>query len=305
MDDPHGPQTDDWSSPPPGFRSFSQRRIDGMQRAASIGSAAVRSSALGEEALRSPATETAFRNCRGRKTLVMARRVCETGICPLVFATGLLIRQRRRIPSVLPFDHIRTEKDSMIRRTLLVVSAVGGIVLVGAVDRVSAQGLLWSLPKEDFTEVRYEGEYSQVESRPNAPEGDLKVEPPWTRKLWLRSVGREEWEYDKRTKTWQRAAGGKAPQDDKEIVWCRWIEIELVTGKIQEGTVDPGPVGARLYKVLVPERHITGNRVDSQQIHVSYIPICGRLPPKRGWRGGEAQNFGAPGLSFVVPTDAL
>ena len=125
--------------------------------------------------------------------------------------------------------------------------------LAGGVGSAYAQGLVWSLPKEDGTWVRYEGTFRQVETRTESNEGNLTID--WIRHLWIKSVGKETAEYEGKT------------------VPCRWIEIKLVTGKPSETGIDPGPIGARIYKVLVPEARVAGALVDADKIHVSYVPI--------------------------------
>lgn len=121
-----------------------------------------------------------------------------------------------------------------------------------------AQGLIWSLPEEDNVSVRYQGTYRQIEERPDSAAGALTVQ--WDRQLWIKSVGREMAEF----------RGQMQP--------CRWIEIKVVTGKPTEEGTDPGLVGARIYKALVPESLITGKSIDDETIPVSLIPIV------RGYR---------------------
>jgi len=116
----------------------------------------------------------------------------------------------------------------------------------------SAQGLIWNLPK-DGTWVRYEGTYKQVEFRPNSTEGDVALD--WIQHLTIKSVGSETVERNGR------------------MVPCRWIELKVVTGKPSEAGVDPGPVGARIFKVLVPEGRIEGKLTDQDQIPVSFIDV--------------------------------
>lgn len=147
----------------------------------------------------------------------------------------------------------------MKRRTRgMAVLALGAWCLVGApfgagTQSACAQGLIWSLP-DDGAWVRYEGTYKQVELRPGSVEGNIEPEP-WIRKLWIKSVGRETAEYHGQT------------------VPCRWIEIKVVTGRPQEGAIDSGPAGTRIYKVLVPELEITGQLADARGIPVSFLPI--------------------------------
>jgi len=120
-----------------------------------------------------------------------------------------------------------------------------------------AQGLIWNLP-EDGTWVRYEGSYRQVEAQPGSTEGNLEME--WIRHLTIKSVGREEAD-------WNGAA-----------TMCRWIEIKVETGRVREGVISTGSVGERIYKVLVPEQAIIGSLKDEEGIPVTYLPIA------KGWR---------------------
>jgi len=140
----------------------------------------------------------------------------------------------------------------MSRRRLIVGLVLGCGLLFGRAHSVSAQGLIWNLPK-DGTWVRYEGKYKQVQFRPNSPKGDLTIE--WIRHLWIKSVGRETAVYN----------GKPTP--------CRWIEIRVITGKASEAGVDPGPIGGRIIKVLVPESRVFATTVDLDKIPVAYLPI--------------------------------
>jgi len=114
------------------------------------------------------------------------------------------------------------------------------VVLVSGTSNSFAQGLVWTLP-QDGTWVRYEGTFKQVESRPestNTDEGDIEID--WIRQITIKSVGKEQ-----------------VMIDGKETA-CRWIEIKTVTGKPSESGIDPGPTGAAIYKVLVPEARVLG-----------------------------------------------
>jgi hypothetical protein len=130
--------------------------------------------------------------------------------------------------------------------------AVLGGVLIGG-QAATAQGLIWKLP-EDGTWVEFEGKYSQTDFRPDSPDGDLKPDP-WSRRLRISSVGREMAEFK-----------GKMEA-------CRWIELEVRTGRSDGGVIDTGPAGARIYKVLIPESKIVNNTTDGDGIPVSMIPI--------------------------------
>lgn len=131
-------------------------------------------------------------------------------------------------------------------------------VLISWTATVSAQGLLWSLP-EDGTVVKYVGKYKHKQERPDNNAGALELE--WDSELIIQSVGQEDAEF----------AGTMQP--------CRWIEIKLVTGKpsakgVEAGaTIDAGPNGTRIYKVLIPESRVTGQLRDSQGLPVTFIPI--------------------------------
>ncbi len=137
----------------------------------------------------------------------------------------------------------------------LVGSMVLLLVLCGS--SASAQGLLWKLPEGDKTWCRYEGTYKQTVRRPDSAEGDLVLE--WVRHLTIKSLSKEDADYKGQT------------------VHCRWIEIKLLTGHVNEGIVDAGPGGNRIYKLLVPESEIRGTVTEplsgSREMFVSFIPI--------------------------------
>jgi hypothetical protein len=116
----------------------------------------------------------------------------------------------------------------------------------------NAQGLIVRLPK-DGSWVRYEGNVKQVEFRPDAPEGDIQME--WIQHLTIKSVGTEQALYH----------GKQVP--------CRWIEIKIVTGKPSESGVEAGPVGERIYKILVPEERVVGDVADGAKIPFSFLDI--------------------------------
>ena len=132
---------------------------------------------------------------------------------------------------------------------------------------LSAQGLIWSLPEQEGTWVRYEGEYKQVEFRPGVATGDQTFN--WRRNVTIKSLVTPD-------------AHKTAMYRGKQVT-CRWIEIKVETGKPGEQCLDTGPGGARLYKVLIPEARIFGtlinnNSVDADGIPVSFLPII------RGYR---------------------
>jgi hypothetical protein len=114
----------------------------------------------------------------------------------------------------------------------------------------SAQGLVWNLP-EDGTEVVYGGTLSQTDTRPGGQETTMS----WDRQLVIRSVGKKDVEWN------------------GETVPGRWIEFELKTGKATEQGIDPGPVGARVYHVLVPEPAVTGKPANDRGIPNAFLPI--------------------------------
>ncbi|MCA9048782.1 MAG: hypothetical protein KDA89_08645 [Planctomycetaceae bacterium] len=123
--------------------------------------------------------------------------------------------------------------------------------------------MIWSLPA-DKTGVEYEGEIVQENVRPDIPDG--KETLTWSREVSIKSVGQEDAEFNGR------------------IQPCRWIEIKVVTGAGGAAGIDPGPVGARIYKVLVPESRIIDQSADAEGVPNVMIPIV------RGFRRtGENQ----------------
>ena len=136
---------------------------------------------------------------------------------------------------------------------------VGSMVLalVLCTSSAHAQGLLWKLPAEEKAWCRYEGTYKQTVRRPQSAEGDLSID--WVRHLTIKSLGKEDAEFK------------------GETVPCRWIEIKQLTGHVNEGVVDAGPGGNRIYKILVPESEIRGTITeplsDNRDMFVSFIPI--------------------------------
>ena len=144
----------------------------------------------------------------------------------------------------------------------------------------SAQGLLFSLP-EDGMGVEYEGQLLLETIRPDLEDGREQLQ--WTRLLIIKSVGREESEYK------------------GELQPCRWIEIKSVTGTTGAGGIDSGLVGARVYKILVPESRVISSAVDAIGIPNSVLPIV------KGYRrlGEEApETIRSEGL-IVYPTVSL
>ena len=170
-----------------------------------------------------------------------------------------------------------------VRRAFIAAAAV----VFFSAPIVVAQGLIWQLPP-DGTWVRYEGTYKEVIARPENVQGDLTLS--WDQHLTIKSVGSESAEY----------AGEEQP--------CRWLEFRVVTGKTVEGSIDPGPAGARVYKVLVPEALVTGQLADEKGIPVAFLPTV------RGYRKlgtGEAKPLGEnllqlyPVVSLLQHYDSL
>ena len=156
-----------------------------------------------------------------------------------------------------------------IALSVAVVSSIGAPV-------ANAQGLIFHLP-EDGKAVEYEGTLTQA----TGPDDQAPL--TWTCELSIKSVGREEAEFE-----------GKVQP-------CRWIEIKTLTGTSGAAGINPGPVGARIYKVLVPESKIISESVDADAIPNHMLPIV------RGFRrlGEEAvKEIKAPTLR-VYPTISL
>ena len=139
-----------------------------------------------------------------------------------------------------------------MNRRAICVLAWAVLTICGFELQAHGQGLIAQLPK-DGAWVRFEGTVKQVELRPDAPEGDISME--WIQHLTLKSVG-----------------GEKAQFHGKQVP-CRWIEIKVLVGKASEAGVDPGPVGERIYKILVPEERVMGDVADAGKIPFSYLDI--------------------------------
>jgi hypothetical protein len=153
-------------------------------------------------------------------------------------------------------------------------------VMFCAATNCCAQGLILHLP-EDGTGVEYEGVLTQENVRPDLPDGKETLQ--WSRELSIKSIGREDADYN----------GTVQP--------CRWIEIKVVTGSAGAAGIDPGPVGARIYKVLVPESKIIDTAVDADTIPNHMLPIV------KGYRRlGESQVQEIRSLALrVYPTISL
>ncbi len=162
--------------------------------------------------------------------------------------------------------------------------SLAGLVILGSLRSATAQGVILTLPKQDGAWVRFEGTVKQVEFRPDAAEGDITME--WIQQLTVKSVGTET-----------AAFRGKQ-------VPCRWIEIKVVTGKPSESGIEAGPVGERIYKVLVPEERVVGQLADGGKIPFSFLDVI------KGFRktGGQVSPLPAgslAGISAGRPGDAL
>jgi hypothetical protein len=159
-----------------------------------------------------------------------------------------------------------------MNRNRIWVLSLAGIVSLASLRSATAQGLIVNLPKQDGAWVRFEGTVKQVEFRPDAAEGDITME--WIQQLTIKSVGSETASFH----------GKQVP--------CRWIEIKIVTGKPSESGVETGPVGERIYKVLVPEERVIGQLTDGAKIPFSFLDVI------KGFRktGGQVSQIPAGGL---------
>jgi hypothetical protein len=166
-----------------------------------------------------------------------------------------------------------------------------GLLALGFGETARAQGLILNLPK-DGAWVRFEGTVKQVEFRPEAPEGDISME--WIQHLTIKSVGREEAVYN----------GKKVP--------CRWVEIKILTGKPSESGVETGPVGERIYKLLVPEVRVVGAIADAEKIPFSFLDIvkgyrkiAGNVTPIPLVGGGEGAFQAYPLVGPLMHFDTI
>ncbi|MFN9720612.1 MAG: hypothetical protein ACK58L_18085, partial [Planctomycetota bacterium] len=125
----------------------------------------------------------------------------------------------------------------MLRRASFAFALMVAVFSIASSEFASAQSLLFNLP-EDGKMVEYEGEIVQS----SGPDDPKPLE--WAYELIIKSVGQEQAEFE-----------GKVQP-------CRWIEIKTVTGKAGAAGIDPGPVGARIFKVLIPESRIIGEWQD-------------------------------------------
>ncbi len=133
-----------------------------------------------------------------------------------------------------------------LKISVIAVTLCAAVVLGGG--SCSAQGLIFHLP-EDGKSVEYEGILTQS----TGPDDQAALS--WTCELSIKSVGAEEAEFE----------------GTKQM--CRWIEIKTLTGKSSAAGIDPGPVGARIYKVLVPESKVIAGQTDADGIPNAMLPI--------------------------------
>ncbi len=160
----------------------------------------------------------------------------------------------------------------MLRRAPAIFTAVLFCIFCLSCKRANAQGLIWGDLPEPGTSVKYEGEYQQVQIRPDRIDEDLDTEfkcfdpddPDYRRPdhvlCWIRHL------YLKALKTEMVMIDGKPTA-------CRWLEIKSITGTSIDGLLVAGPGGERIYKVLVLASTKFGKQVDADGIPISYIPI--------------------------------
>lgn len=168
-----------------------------------------------------------------------------------------------------------------MNRTSLLAAAFTLVLLQPAFG----QGLFFNLPP-DGSWVSYEGTVKQTDQRPDPETGQLKTAADlnWIRQLTIKSVGSEVAEF----------RGQSQP--------CRWIEIIAVTGVKSEIGADPGLVGKRVYKILVPESVIKGVARDTRGVPVDMIPIVKGFKQLR--ENAEVQPIRAPALR-IYPNVSL
>ena len=135
---------------------------------------------------------------------------------------------------------------------------------VGLSDTVSAQGLVWKLP-EPGTWVRYEGDYTQTERRPQDPNNEDLVIGPWRRHLTIKALERVQ----------QPSADGGSP------IEAQWLEFVVETGLEKDGMLAGGPGSRRIYKVLLAVEELQSRIgppkaktvVDNEDIPVTFLPL--------------------------------
>ncbi|MGE5191781.1 MAG: hypothetical protein ACM3U2_04720 [Deltaproteobacteria bacterium] len=176
-----------------------------------------------------------------------------------------------------------------MRANLIAVLTLVMTLLALPLPTTSAQVLIWSLPKEDGTWVRFEGTYKQTRARANVAAGDEMLE--WRGELTISAVGSETAEID------GTDDAGKAI---KKEVPCRWVEFKSIT-KPSGLDKQPGPGDTFVYKVLIPEEAVIGETTDKDGIPVTFLPIV------KGWRKvgqRDAQAVTEKALA-VYPTISL
>jgi hypothetical protein len=129
-------------------------------------------------------------------------------------------------------------------------ASVAMVLWLLAAAPAGAQGLVWNLPA-DGTEVIYGGTLTQIDTRPGGEESTMA----WERQLVIRSVGTQEVTYH----------GETTPG--------RWLEFEINTGRATEQGIDPGPVGRRIFRVLVAEPAVNAAAADDRGIPNAFLPI--------------------------------
>ena len=156
------------------------------------------------------------------------------------------------------------------------ITAMVGLCLAGLwSNSATAQVGVFELPP-DGTWVRFEGTYAQVETRPNAAQGNLEI-PPWIEHVWIKSVGEETAEFK----------GEQVP--------CRWLEIKIERGRERDGKLDTGVTGTEIYKVLVPASGVVNAPKDDDGVPVAYLPVV------KGFRKvgqGEVRPLTQPALQL-------
>ena len=167
--------------------------------------------------------------------------------------------------------------------------SLASVLLLVISAAAQAQGVVWSLPKDDNVVIRYTGEYTH--KGPPDTTGTQKL-TKWTRHLAVKVF-----KNDPKTKM-----PAQAFIDGKEVA-CRWIELVVRTGEFDANRpqpIDAGPAGQRMYRVLVPESAIVGKTKDDNSIFVSMLPIAkdkaGKVMGIRKIGEGKAEWMKAPVL---------
>ena len=198
-------------------------------------------------------------------------------MCPVFWcflrneANTLAIPQREQRFPLLPSPGVgqtilvailsRSQLQSMLMNTYVRLFSFCLSATVYCSSTAVAQGLIFYLP-EDGRGVEYEGQITQTFVLNDGSTREIQKQ----RRLTIKSVGQENAEFN----------GAEVP--------CRWIEINVTTGDKGAGGFDTGPVGSRVYKVLVPESRVIAEAVDDSSIPNLVLPII------RGWRrNGESE----------------